>query len=81
MNKYGVHSDNAYHSKALIWFIAAILHAYIFSKTKDLRLNERKNYTVPCIIDLLEEITADKNLNTNKYTRRYRTTKKQNDSG
>ena len=63
MNKYGVHSDNAYHSKALIWFIAAILHAYIFSKTKDLRLNERKNYTVPCIIDLLEEITADKNCN------------------
>ena len=78
MKKIGVDSDDSIHAKALIWFIAAILHSLIFNKTSGLRVNDRKSFTVPAIIDLLEEITADKNLTTGKYERRYKPIKKQN---
>ena len=78
MNKIGVDSDDSIHAKSLIWFIAAILHSLIFNKTSGLRVNDRKSFTVPAIIDLLEEITADKNLTTGKYERRYKPIKKQN---
>ena len=78
MDKIGVDSDDSIHAKSLIWFIAAILHSLIFSKTTALRVNDRKSFTVPSIIDLLEEITADKNLATGKYERRYKLIKKQN---
>ena len=39
---------------------------------------DKKSFTVPSIIDLLEEISADRNLNTGKYKRRYRPIKKKN---
>ena len=78
MDKIGVDSDDSIHAKSLIWFIAAILHSLIFSKTSGLRVNDRKSFTVPAIVDLLEEITADKDLVTGKYARRYKPIKKQN---
>lgn len=78
MKKIGVDSDDSTHTKMLIWFVAAILHSLIFNRTAELREDDRKSFTVPSIIDLLEEISADKNLNTGKYKRRYRPIKKQN---
>ena len=77
MEKIGVDSDDSIHAKTLIWFVAAILHSLFFSKTAGLRVNDRKSFTVPAIIDLLEEITADKNLVTGEYERRYKPIKKQ----
>ena len=77
MDKYGVASDDSIHGKAMIWFVASILHAVIFDKTAGLRVNNRKEYSLPAIIDQLEMIPADKNLTTGKYVRRYAPTKKQ----
>ena len=90
MKKIGVDSDDSTHTKMLIWFIAAILHSLVFNRTAELRKadkkadkkgdkkGDKKSFTVPSIIDLLEEISADRNLNTGKYKRRYRPIKKQN---
>ena len=78
MKKIGVDSDDSTHTKMFIWFVAAILHSLIFNRTAELRKDDRKSFTVPSIIDLLEEISADRNLNTGKYKRRYRPIKKQN---
>lgn len=77
MNKLGTQTDEGIHAKSLIWFVAAILHSLLFIHTEQLRLSDRKTYTVPSTIDLLEEITADKNLTTTKYERRYKPNKKQ----
>ena len=78
MDKIGEDSDYSIHAKSLILFIAAILHPLIYSKTTALRVNDRKDFTVPSIIDLFEKITADKNLVIGKYERRYKLFKKQN---
>lgn len=78
MDKLGVHFDDSIHSKSLIWFVAAILHSLIFTATEKLRTEDRKSYTTPNVIDLLEEISADRNLSNKIYERRYRPTKKQN---
>ena len=77
MDKYGVGSDDSIHGKALIWFVASILHALMFEQTKTLRTNNKKDYTLPAIIDQLDMIPADKDLSTGKYSRRYAPTKKQ----
>lgn len=77
MNKIGSQTDEGIHAKSLVWFVAAILHSLIFTGTNDLRLTDRKTYTVPSVIDLLEEISSDKNLLTSQYERRYRPNKKQ----
>lgn len=79
MNKIGVQSDDAIIGKSFIWFIAAILHALLFDQTKQLRSgSNKKNFTVPAIIDLLEEIKGDRNISTKTYQRRYKTIAKQN---
>lgn len=79
MDKYGVHSDDAIHGKSQIWFCASIIYALLKNKTAPLREMNRKSYTTPCVIGFLEEIVADRNLNTDKYERRYKVTKKQAD--
>jgi hypothetical protein len=38
----------------------------------------KKNFTMPAIIDLLEEIKRDRNINTGTYKRRYKSIAKQN---
>lgn len=78
MDKLGVQFDSSMQTKSLIWFVAAILHALMFSKTEKLRVKERKCFTIPSIVNLLEEITGDKDLESGKYTRRYKPTSKQN---
>ena len=78
MDKIGIYScDEAVHTKIFIWFIASILHSIIFKKTSSLRTGNKKDYTLPAIIDTLEEIYADIDLKTKKYERRYALTKKQ----
>lgn len=78
MDKYGVASDDSIHGKSLIWFVASILHAVIFDKTSGLRVNNKKDFSLPAIIDQLDMIPADKDLSTGKYARRYAPTKRQN---
>jgi hypothetical protein len=78
MDKLGTQTDEGIHAKSLIWFVASILHSLVSIHTQQLRLVDRKTYTVPAVIDLLEEIVADKNLSTAQYERRYKPNKKQN---
>lgn len=73
-----MYSDDSIHTKMLIWFLAAILHSLIFNRTMELREKDRKSFTVRSIINLLEEISADEDLNTGKYKRRFKPIRKQN---
>ena len=50
----------------------------LFSKTEKLRIKEKKCFTVPSIVNFLEEITVDKDLESGEYKRRYKPTNKQN---
>lgn len=79
MDEIGVGSDDNLHGKSLIWFVAAILHSALFTKTEALRIKDKKNYTVPAQIDRIDEIVADRNLNDNTYARRYKLDKRQAD--
>ena len=78
MDKIGVTTEEAMHGKGLIWFVASILHALLFSRTASLRITDRKHYTVPAMIDELEAIKADRNLSSGKRERRYKLTCRQN---
>jgi len=75
MDKFGVHSESSMHSKNLIWFVASIIRSLIFTNTENARTKDKKRYTLPAIIDQLEEIRADKELSTGQYQRRYKPTK------
>ena len=77
MDKIGVTTEEAMHGKGLIWFVASVLHALLFTATIPLRATDRKHFTVPAMIDLMEAIKADKNLATGKRERRYKLTSKQ----
>ena len=77
MDKYGVHFESSMHAKSLIWFVSSILHSLLFARTEKIRSKDKKRGTLPAIIDQLEEIRADRNLETGKYERRYRPTKLQ----
>lgn len=77
MDKMGVYFEASLHAKSLIWFVASILRALIFSKTEKLRTKDRKRSTVPSLVDQYEEITAVKELAKGTYQRRYKLTKEQ----
>ena len=77
MDKYGVHFESTIHAKSLIWFVASILHALLFARTEKIRVKDKKRGTLPAIVDQLEEIRADRNLESGKYERRYKPTKMQ----
>ena len=77
MDEIGVSSDDNLYGKSLIWFVAAILHSILFNKLMPLRVKDRKSYTVPAAVDKIDEIVADRNLNSNKYQRRYLLDKRQ----
>ncbi len=77
MDKIGVTTEEAMHGKGLVWFVASIFHALLFNMTTPFRATDRKNYTVPAMVDQLEAIKADKNLTTGKRQRRYKLTRKQ----
>ena len=77
MDVIGVACDDSIHGKSLIWFVASILHSLLFIHLQVLKERDRKHYTVPASIRSLNEITADRNLNTGKYVRRYQLDKRQ----
>ena len=77
MDSIGVHTDDAIHGKSLVWFVAAILRSLLFNRLSALRISDRKTYTVPASIDLLDEIVADRDITSGKYERRYQFTAKQ----
>ncbi len=52
----------------------------MFSKTESLRTDDRKSYTVLAIIDLMEEISVDRNLTSGSFERRYKPTKKHHEN-
>ena len=70
-------SKHSLESKVFLTFIASIVRNEIAYKRYDLKLQERKNLTVPVIIKQLEIIEASINAN-NNYSRRYSFTKTQN---
>ena len=77
MDKFGIHSDENLHGKSLIWFVASIFRAVLIKKTEKLRENNKKLYTFPAIVKELKTITADRNLDKNKYEKRYKLDKMQ----
>ena len=77
MDKIGVHSEDSMHAKNLIWFVASVIRTQLFTKTETARKQERKRHSIPAVVDLLEEIRADKDLLTGTYARRYLPTKLQ----
>ncbi|WP_406041728.1 transposase [Succinimonas sp.] len=77
MDKIGVHSENSMQAKNLIWFVASVIRTLLFTKTETARLREKKRNSIPAVVDLLEEIRADKDLLTGTYARRYLPTKLQ----
>ena len=72
----GVMSKHALESKVFLTFIASIVRNEISYKRYDLKVEERKNLTVPVIIKQLESIEAGIN-NNDIYSRRYAFTKNQ----
>ena len=72
----GVMSKSSLESKVFLTFIASIVRNEIAYKRYDLKLEERKNLTVPIIIKQLESIEAAISTN-NIYSRRYAFTKNQ----
>jgi len=77
MDRIGMHSDEGIRSKAMVWFVASILRSMLFLSTAEIREKDKKSGTVTAITNQLEAICADKDLNTNKYERRYQLTNKQ----
>jgi transposase len=73
----GVQSRMSLESKVFLTFIASIIRNEIFQGTKELRLEDRKNYTVPAVLKTLDMMEATKNTRTGRYVRRYASTKKQ----
>ena len=73
----GVQSRESLESKVFLTFIAAIIRNEIFQRTKALRLEDRKSYTVPAVMKTLDMIEATKSIRSGKYIRRYASTKKQ----
>ena len=74
--KYRVSSSSSLRGKTFMIFIASIIRSRIFYKTKDLKDTNRKDYTVPAIINELLNIEVSKNAK-DKYVRRYSLTSKQ----
>ena len=72
----GVMSKHSLESKVFLTFLASIVRNEIAYKRYSLKLEERKNLTVPVIIKQLESIEACID-NNNIYSRRYAFTSKQ----
>lgn len=77
MDVIGVSSDDAIQGKSLIWFVASIIYALMNNRLMPLRVSDKKHYTVPAALRSLEEISADRDVSTGKYKRRYAPDKRQ----
>ncbi len=74
--KMRVHTDASVKSKVFITFLAMIIRNEIFQKAEELRKISRKEYTVPAIINELENVEVTRS-GSKKYKRMYALTKKQ----
>ena len=57
LDRFLVHSRNAVESKVFMAFLANIIRNEIYMKTKDLRIKDKKAYTISSIINELYKIT------------------------
>ena len=74
--KFKVSSAASLRGKTFIIFIASIIRSRIYYLTKPLKIKNRKDYTVPAIINELNNIEVSKNAK-DRYIRRYSLTSKQ----
>ncbi|TDW16087.1 transposase [Breznakia blatticola] len=73
---FGVHDDVSLEAKTFVTFLANIVRNDIYVKTKGLRKKNRKQYTIPAIINEMNKVEVSRNINS-EYIRRYGITKKQ----
>lgn len=71
-----VYSDDSMESKQMLNFMALIVRNEVYKKTTDLKLKDRKSYTIPAIIRELSKIIITRN-GDGKYQLRYALTNKQ----
>ena len=76
MDALRVYSDVSLETKALLSFIAIIVRNDMFSRLKPLYQKDRKNYTVPSAIRILQSLKINK-LPDGKYHQMYALTKRQ----
>ncbi len=57
LDHFLLHSRNAVESKVFISFLVNIIRNEIYMKTKDLRIKDKKAYTISSIINELYKIT------------------------
>ena len=77
MDTIRAHSDETAQSRLFLAFIASIIRSVIFFGLKALRLEDRKNFTVPAVIRELAKVEVLRDDKTLKYFRRYKLTAKQ----
>lgn len=75
-NRLRIGSSASLRGKAFIVFLATIIRSRIYYETKKLREKNKKEYTIPAIINELMKIEVTKNAK-EKYVRRYALTAKQ----
>lgn len=73
---FRVHSDEKLESKVFVSFVALIIRNEIYQSLKPLYKKNKKEYTVPKVLRLLERLGITK-LSDQKYHQRYRVTKTQ----
>lgn len=76
LDRFLVHFRFSVESKVFITFLANIIRNEIYIKTKELRIKDKKAYTISSIINELNKVEAYKDSN-DKFVRRYTLTKKQ----
>ena len=77
LSSFKVHSDRAIISKVFISFIACILRCYIFNEMKELRKQNKKDFTINASLDEIDKVHAIYNYKNNKYALKYALTSKQ----
>ena len=75
-NRFRVSSTSSLRGKTFIIFIASIIRSRIYYQTRSLKQKNRKDYTVPAIINELSNIEASRNAK-DIYVRRYSLTSRQ----
>ena len=73
---FRIHSQSSLEGKTHVVFIAGIVRNHIYQKLKEIKGSDKKNYTVPAVINELEKIVTVQNGN-GIYVRRYGLTKRQ----
>ena len=73
---FRVHSDEALEGKMFVSFIALILRNEIYKNSKELYLKNKKEGTVPAVLNVINKLTLTR-MSDDKYHCRYKLTSKQ----